>query len=223
MMTTTPTKTNGPQRRALVLSALGLPLLGLAATSLAQASAYPSRAIRLVVGFAPGSNSDTIGRALADQLARRTGQAVVVENKPGAGGNMASEFVASAAPDGYTLLLATGAIATNAALHQNAKFNPMRDLAPVVMVAKTQSVMMVNDKVPARTLAEFVAYAKARPGQVNFGSAGQGASSHFSMEAVAIETGVRMVHVPYRGNSQATLALQSGEIQALSDSTLLAA
>jgi len=183
---------------------------------------YPTKAIRLFVGFAPGSASDAIGRVVADQLGRRLGQPVVVENRPGAGGNLAAEAVAAAMPDGHTLLLATGAVTTNAALNPNAKMNVLRDLAPVALVARTQMVLIVNKKLPVRNMAEFFSYAKAHPGEINYGSSGLGGASHLNMELIGMEGGVRMTHVPYKGNSQAGLALLGGEIQALTDTTLLA-
>ncbi len=209
------------QRRLLLVASLGLSLLATTGTATAQPQ-YPTKPIRLMVGFAAGSTSDVIGRVVADQLSRRLGQPVVVENRPGAGGNLAAELVANAPADGYTLLLATGAVTTNAALHPNGKLNLLRDLAPVALVARTNMVLTINDKVPARTMAEFVAYAKANPHKINYGSSGLGGASHLNAELISMEAGIRMTHVPYKGNSQAGVALQSGEIQLLTDTTQLA-
>lgn len=205
----------------LLVASLGLSLLAMTVPATAQ-PLYPTKPVRLMVGFAAGSASDAIGRVVADQLARRLGHPVVVENRPGAGGNLAAEMVANAPADGYTLLLATGAVTTNAALNPDGKLNVLRDLAPVALVARTNMVLIVNEKVPARTMAEFVSYAKANPGIINYGSSGLGGASHLNAELISMETGIRMTHVPYRGNSQAGVALQGGEIQLLTDTTLLA-
>jgi tripartite-type tricarboxylate transporter receptor subunit TctC len=164
------------------------------------AQAYPTRPITLVVTFPAGSAPDIIARLAAQHMSERLGQQVVVENKPGAGGNIATEYVARAAPDGYTLLMPVSTNAVNIALYRNLSFDFLRDIVPVAGIAKTAFVIITPSSFPANDLKEFVAYLKANPGKVNMASGGIGTTPHMCGELFQIQTGTKMVHVPYRGN-----------------------
>ncbi|MGP1615034.1 MAG: Bug family tripartite tricarboxylate transporter substrate binding protein [Pollutimonas bauzanensis] len=183
-----------------------------------QAQQYPSSPIRLVVPFAAGGTSDTVGRILAEKLNNRFKVAVVVDNRPGAGGNIGSDIVSHAAPDGYTMLL--GTVAThgiNASLYKKLSFDPVKDFAPVSLVASTPSVLMINPSVPVDSVPELIAYAKAHPGQLNFGSSGNGSSHHLAGELFNSLAGTQITHIPYRGTAAAQVDLISGQIQVLFD------
>jgi tripartite-type tricarboxylate transporter receptor subunit TctC len=196
-------------------AALAAVLLSLACGAMAQWQ--PTRPLRLVVPFAPGGQPDVVARALAEPLSRALGQPVVVENRPGAGGNIAAEAVARAAPDGHTLLLGTnGPLAVSPALTRSLPYDPLRDLAPVTLVGTSPNLIAVHPSLGVGTLAEFVARAKAQPGQLNFASVGKGSISQLSMELLATVAGARMVHVPYNGGAPAVLALVAGDVHALS-------
>ncbi|RYY94432.1 MAG: tripartite tricarboxylate transporter substrate binding protein, partial [Comamonadaceae bacterium] len=192
----------------------------LAACSLgAAAQDYPNRPLRLVVPFAPGGGADIVARAVAAPLAKRLGQPVVVDNKPGGGATLGADIVAKAPADGYTLLYTTpGPQMANPYLMAKLPYDPVRDLVPVSEVAIVPNVLVVNKDVPARTIAEFIAYAKANPGKVNFASAGQGASSHLAGELFKQSAGVFIVHIPYRGTNPALTDLLSGQVQMAIDS-----
>jgi tripartite-type tricarboxylate transporter receptor subunit TctC len=166
----------------------------------AWAQAYPVRPVHLIVTFPPGSAPDIIARLAGQHMSERLGQQVVVENKPGAGGNIATEYVAKAAPDGYTILMPVSTNAVNVALYRNLSFDFIRDIAPIAGIAKTPFVIIVPAAFPAKTLPEFIAYIKANPGKVNMASGGIGTSPHVCGELFQIMTGTKMVHVPYRGN-----------------------
>jgi tripartite-type tricarboxylate transporter receptor subunit TctC len=185
----------------------------LAGSRVASAQAYPSRPVRWVVGFAPAGGNDIVARLMAQWLSERMGQQFIVENRPGAATNIATEVVANAAPDGYTLLLigVTGAI--NATLYTNLSFNYARDIAPIAGIMSIPLYLAVNPSVPARTLTEFIAYARAHPGKVNMGPAGIGSAGHLAGELFNMMAGVDLVHVPYRGNGPALAALVGGEVQ----------
>jgi tripartite-type tricarboxylate transporter receptor subunit TctC len=167
---------------------------------IASAQAYPTRPVRLVVGFPPATAADTIARLVGQSLSERLGQQFVIENRPGAGGNIGTEVVARASPDGYTLLMAATANALNATLYEKLNFNFIRDIAPVASVAATTYVMVVTPSMPANTVAEFIAYAKANPGKINMTSTGNGSGTHVFGELFKMMTGINMVHVPYRGS-----------------------
>jgi tripartite-type tricarboxylate transporter receptor subunit TctC len=169
------------------------------------AQAYPSRPITLVVTFPPGSAPDIIARLAAQHMSERLGQNIVVENKPGAGGNIATEYVVRAAPDGYTLLMPVSTNAVNVALYRNLSFDFIRDIAPIAGIAKTAFVIITPSSFPAQNLKEFIAYLKANPGKVNMASGGIGTSPHLCGELFQIQTATRMVHVPYRGNYMSDL------------------
>jgi tripartite-type tricarboxylate transporter receptor subunit TctC len=182
-------------------------------SSLAWAQAYPSRPVRIIVGYAAGGAQDIVARLIGQSLSARLGQPFVVENRPGAGGNIATESVVKAAPDGYTLLLLNTPDAINATLYDNLNYNIVRDIAPVADVMHMPAVMVVNPALPPKTVPEFVAYTKANPGKVNMASAGVGSSGHLAGELFKMMTGADMVHVPYRGGAPALADLLGGQVQ----------
>ena len=202
-----------PRRRFLQLaaSASALPALG----RVASAQTYPSRPAVLLVGYAPGGVNDIVGRLTGQILAERLGQQFIIENRAGAGSNIATEAVVRANPDGYTLLEASTSNAWNATLYQNLKFDFIRDIAPVASSVKTYNVMIVNTAFPAKTVPEFIAYAKANPGKINMGSAGPGSSPHLYGELFKTMTGIDMVTVHYRGDGPAVPELLAGRIQVM--------
>jgi len=183
----------------------------------ASALDYPTRPVRWVVGYPAGGSTDIFARLIGHRLSERLGQQFVIENKPGAGNNIATESVVNAPPDGYTLLLVNPANAINASLYTKLNFNFIRDIMPVVGIARVPNVMTVNPQVPAKTVAEFIAYAKANPGKVNMASSGNGTSVHLSGELFKAMTGVEMQHVPYRGSAPALTDLLSGQVQIIFD------
>ena len=182
-------------------------------TRVASAFDYPTRPVRIIVGFAPGGPADTIARLTGRGLSERLGQQFIIENRTGAGTNIATEAVVNAPPDGYTLLLITSANFINATLYQKLNFNFIRDIVPVGSLSREPAVMLVHPSVPAKTVPEFIAYAKANPGKINMASGGNGAPSHVFGELFKMSTGVNMVHVPYRGASPAVTALLGGQVQ----------
>jgi tripartite-type tricarboxylate transporter receptor subunit TctC len=187
------------------------------ASSVALADWQPMKPLRMVVPFAPGGQPDVVARALAEPLGRALGQPVVVENRPGAGGNIAAEAVAKSAPDGYTLLMGTnGPLAVSPALYRNLPYDPLRDLAPVTLVGTSPNLIAVNPSLGVSTLAELVAKAKAEPGKLNFSSVGKGSISQLSMELLNSVAGIRTVHIPYNGGAPAVTALIAGDVQLLS-------
>ena len=167
---------------------------------MAWALDYPTRPVRIIVAFPAGNASDTIARLAAQSLSERLGQSFIIENRPGAGGNIGAELVVRAPPDGYTLLVVSGVNAVNATLYEKLNFNFMRDIAPVASICGVPDVMVVNPSIPAKTVPEFIAYAKANPGKINMASAGNGSASHVTGELFKMMTGVDLVHVPYRGS-----------------------
>jgi tripartite-type tricarboxylate transporter receptor subunit TctC len=178
----------------------------------AHAQDYPSRAIRVVVPFSPGGAVDGPMRLIAQQLSKRLGQAVVVENKPGAGATIGTDAVAKAAPDGYTLLLASQTNAISATLYSKLPFEPIDDFTPVSLIGREPGVVVVNPAVPASTLQQFIAYVKERPGKVDYASSGNGSGQHLFAALLASKAGITMNHVPYRGSGQATTDLLSGTV-----------
>ena len=200
-----------PRRKFLDLAAgaVALPVVA----RVARAQAYPIRPVRLIVCFAAGGPSDITARLIGQWLSERLGQSFIIENRPGAGGNIATEMVVRARPDGYTLLEATSTNAWNVALYRNLSFDFIRDLAPVAGVCRYAGVMVVNPSVPAETVPEFIVYAKANPGKINMGSGGAGTPSHLYAELFKKMTGVDLVHVPYRGGGPAVIDLLSGQVQ----------
>ena len=182
---------------------------------ISRAQAYPSRPVRIVVGFPAGGATDIQARLMGEWLTERLGQQFIVENKPGASGNIGTETVAKAPADGYTLLQVVTPHAINAALYSNLSFDFIRDIAPVIYVARLAYVVVVNPSVPATTIPEFIAYAKANPGKINYGSAGQGTPQNISCELFKMMTGVNLVHVPYKGGAPAVADLIGGHVQVI--------
>ncbi len=176
---------------------------------------YPSRPIRLIVGFPPGGAADLAARLIGERLSARLRQPVVVENQPGASGNIGTETVVRALPDGYTLLLVTATNAINAALYRKLNFNFVSDIAPVGGISGNPFIMVLNPSVPAKTVPEFIAYAKANPGKVNMASAGNGTPHHLFGELFMMMTGVNMLHVPYRGEGPALTDVMGGQVQVM--------
>lgn len=199
---------------SLAASLLLLVALLLALPAIVHADDYPSRPIKILVGASPGGTTDTMARTIAVPLSKSLGQPVLVENKPGAGGNIAASYVSKAAPDGYTLLLATSATfitASQAAGKLN--YDPLRDFTPVFNIAYATSVVVVNASLPVHTLAELIAYAKGRPGQLNYASSGVGSANHVDTEVFASLAGIKLLHVPYRGTADGYRALLANEVQ----------
>lgn len=198
-------------RKALALIACSMVLAG---TASAQA-VWPAKPVRLVVPFAPGGSSEVIARAFAGEMSRTLGQQIYVENKPGGAGNVAMQEVSKAAPDGYTLILGhIGTLAVNPWMFAKLPFDTDRDFAPVSLLAKVPSLFVVSEKVPAKNLKEFVALAKQKPGELNYGSAGNGSAGHLAFEYLKLATGIDVVHVPYKGTGPQLTDLLGGRTDA---------
>jgi tripartite-type tricarboxylate transporter receptor subunit TctC len=189
----------------------------LAIPQIASSQIYPARPVHVVVGFPGGSSQDIVARIVAQWLSERLGQPFIIDNRPGAGGNIAVEAVVNASADGYTLLMIGPNNAVNATLYDNLNFNFIRDIAPIAAVMRVPLVMEVNLSVPARTVPEFIAYAKANPGKINMASAGNGTAVHVSGELFKMMTGIDMVHVPYRGTPLAMTDLFAGQVHVIFD------
>ncbi len=200
-----------PRRQFLHLAAGAAALP--AASRLAWAQAYPARPVHIVVGFGPGTGLDLYARIIGQWLSERLGQPVVIDNRPGAGTNLATESVVNAPPDGYTLLMASTAAFTNATLYDNLRFNFIRDIAPVASLSRGAFVMVVNPSFAARTVPEFIAHAKANPGKINVASGGIGTANHVAGEMFKTMAGIDMVHVPYRSDGAALTDLLGDRIQ----------
>jgi tripartite-type tricarboxylate transporter receptor subunit TctC len=200
----------------LAVGAAALP----AVSRLASAQAYPSRPVRIVVGLAPGGTNDITARLMGQWLSERLGQQFVIENRPGAGTNIATEMVVRAPADGYTLLLVGAYNAINATLYEKLNFNFIRDIAPVASIGRVPLIMVVNPSVPAKTVPEFIVFAKANPGKISMASAGNGSTPHVAGELFKMMAGIDMVHVPYRGNGPAITDLLGGQVQVLFAGTL---
>jgi tripartite-type tricarboxylate transporter receptor subunit TctC len=183
----------------------------------ARADTYPARPVHIIVGFPPGAASDINARLIGEWLSQRLGQQFIIDNRPGAGSNVGTEAAVHAPADGYTLLLVTPPNAINASLYDNLNFNFLPDTAPVASIMRTPMVMEVNAALPVKTVAEFIAYAKADPGKINFASSGNGTGSHVAAELFKSMTGVDIVHVPYRGPAQALTDLIGGRVQVMFD------
>jgi tripartite-type tricarboxylate transporter receptor subunit TctC len=183
----------------------------------ASAQTYPSRPVRLIVAFAPGTTSDIIGRIFAEKLTQAMGQTFVVENRTGAGGTIGADAVARAAADGYTLLVSTAALPVSAHVYPNLKYDTGRDFASITVISHSPLLLASNLSFPPRTVAEFIQYARANRGTVSFGSAGVGTSHHLTGEKFKLDTGVDMVHVPYKGSGPAHVDLMAGQIQVMFD------
>jgi len=182
---------------------------------LAQGPGFPSKPIRLIVPSAAGGSTDTVARVVAKAASAYLGVPVVIENKPGAGGNLASEIVAAAPPDGYTLLVPYGGFAINPSLYTKLNFDPVKDFEPVILMCTVTGILVVNPAVPARSVPELIALAKANPGKVNFASAGAGTVTHLAGELFKSMAGIEMVHVPYKGSNPALMDLLAGQVQVM--------
>ena len=202
----------GNPLRCLV-PALGYCALLLAADAGAQA--WPAKPIRMIVPFAPGGGTDIQARLFAAKLQPAFGQTVIVDNRPGAGGNIGAELVAKAPPDGYTMLFQSSSLAINQALYSKLNYSAVRDLAPILLVSSTPLVLLVHPSVPAKNVKELIALAKARPDQLNYASTSAGSTSHLAAELMKTMTGTKMTHIPYKGSGPATTALMGGEIAML--------
>jgi len=202
-----------PRRNFLRLTAgaAALPVV----QRVARAQAYPSRPVRIIVGFAAGGGQDIIARLVAQWLSERLGQQFVVENRPGAGGNIGAEAVVKAPPDGYTLLLVGAVHAINATLYERLNYNLVRDIAPVAGIIRVPNVMQINPSLPPKSVPEFIAYAKTNPGKLNMASGGNGTAQHLAGELFKMMTGLNMVHVPYRGAAPALTDLIGGQVQVM--------
>ena len=188
-----------------------------AITTAAAADWLPSKPIRIVVPFAPGGQPDVVARTLAEPLGKALGQPVVVENRPGAGGNIAADFVAKSAPDGHTLLMGTnGPLALSVVIYKSVPFDPLRDFAPVTLVGTAPNLIAVQPSLGVATIGELVAMARAEPGKLNYASVGKGSISQLSMEMLNAMAGIRVEHIPYNGGAPAMAALLAGDVQVLS-------
>jgi tripartite-type tricarboxylate transporter receptor subunit TctC len=203
------------RRNALGLIGTGISTLALGGR--ASAADYPARPVRWLVGYPPGGATDILARLIGQRLSEKLGQQFVIENKPGAGNNIGTEAAINAEPDGYTVLLVNPANYINATLYANLKFNFVRDIAPIASFNRVPNVMTVNKDVPAKNIAEFIAYVKANPGKVNMASSGNGTSVHLSGEMFMAMTGCKMQHVPYRGAAPAITDLLGGQVQVIFD------
>jgi len=207
-----------PHRRQVLRLAAGAAALPFA-PHVARAQAYPSRPVRWIVGFAAGGGTDTVARITGQWLSERLGQQFIVENRPGAAGSIAAEAVTRAAPDGYTILLANVSDAINVGLYEKLRFNFVSDIAPVAGIITVPATILVHPSFPAKTVPEFIAYAKGNPGKISMASSGVGGASHLAGELFKMMTGVNLVHVPYRGNGPALTDLLGGQVQVMFVST----
>jgi tripartite-type tricarboxylate transporter receptor subunit TctC len=205
--------------RNMFAGTLAILLAGAALVAAAPAVAadYPNKPVRWVVPYPPGGTTDILARLIGDYLSKQLGQTFIIENKPGGGNNIGTEFVARAPHDGYTLLLVNPANGINQSLYKNLKFDILTDIVPVAGITRVPNVMEVNPNFPAKTVAEFIAYAKANPGKVNMGSSGTGTSVHMSGELFMSMTGIKMAHVPYRGSAPALTDLMAGTVDVMFD------
>jgi tripartite-type tricarboxylate transporter receptor subunit TctC len=205
-----------PRRRFLQMAAGAAALP--AVSRIARAQSYPAKPVRLIIGYPPGGSADITARLTGQWLSERLGQPVVVESRPGAATNLATEAVVRASPDGYTLLLVAPANAINATLYDNKlSFDSLRDLVPVAGIIRFPNVVVVNPSLPIKTIPELIAYAKANPGKLNMASSGNGSTIHMSGELFKMLTGINMVHVPYRGGAPALTDLMGGQVQVMFD------
>ncbi len=206
---------HGSYRRCLIASIGALMLL---TTPLAVRAEFPDRPVRLIVPFPPGGGADNLARTIMPKVGAALGRPIVIENKPGAGGNVGAEYVATAPADGYTLLYGTnGTHSINASLYQNLRFDPVKDFAPVSRMTEIAAMLVVNPQVPVKSVADLIRYAKAYPGKVNFASAGNGTTSHLSGELFKTMAGIDIVHIPYRGGALAVTDLIGGQVQMMID------
>ncbi|HSQ04604.1 MAG TPA: tripartite tricarboxylate transporter substrate binding protein [Burkholderiales bacterium] len=200
------------KKLSMVLAALSaiVPYASFAADS---ARSYPSKPVRMIVGYAPGGGSDIMGRLIAQELTKAYGQQMIVENRPGAAQNVAAELVARSPADGYTLFMSSAALGVNVSLYPKLNYDPVKDFAPMALFAISPNLLLVHPSLPARTVKEFIAFAKKNPGKLNFSSSGSGSTQHLSGEMLKVMSGIAIVHVPYRGTAPSMTALISGEVE----------
>ena len=197
----------------LTTAAAGLALLlSLSGSYAAAADAYPDHPIKLVVGYTPGGGADIMARLIQQQLSEAFKQSVIVENRPGAGQNIASSYVAHAKPDGYTLLVSSSALAVNISLYRKLDYDPVKDFAPIAVFAESPNLLVVRKALPVNSVKELIAYAKSRPGALNFSSSGSGSTQHLSGELFKLKTGINAMHIPYKGTMPSITAVLSGEV-----------
>jgi tripartite-type tricarboxylate transporter receptor subunit TctC len=200
--------------KRVVICALTVLVAGMSLSASSQG--YPAKPVRFLVGFTPGGSVDLVGRVYSQKLSETLGQQVIVENRAGAGSNIAGAAVAKAPPDGYTLFVGSAAgLAGNLAIYQKMPYNPLTDFTPIAMLAYQANILIVNPSLPTKNVKEFIALAKSRPSQINVGSGGNGSSQHLSLEAFMKVAGVQMLHVPYKGGAQAVTDLLGGQIEAI--------
>jgi tripartite-type tricarboxylate transporter receptor subunit TctC len=204
-------------KHRILLGCIAIAAAAIAPGALAQAGAFPDRPIKLVVPYPPGGSTDPVARLLAGEIGQRLGQPVVVDNKAGAAGSIGTEFVARAAPDGYTILLHTSVISTEPSFKKSLAYDVKRDLVPITQAVTGPYLLVVHPSLPAKNVGELIAYAKANPGKLNFGSAGQGSSGHLIGEMFKAAAGIDMVHVPFKGGGPSITALMGNEVQLLFD------
>jgi tripartite-type tricarboxylate transporter receptor subunit TctC len=178
-----------------------------------SAQAYPSKPVRMIVGYAPGGGTDIMGRIIAQELTKAFGQQMIVENRPGAAQNIGAEVVARAPADGYTLFMSSAALGVNVSLYPKLNYDPIKDFAPMALFAISPNLLLTHPSLPARTVKEFIAFAKKNPGKLNFSSSGSGSTQHLSGEMLKVMTGISIEHVPYRGTAPSMTALLSGEVE----------
>ena len=205
-------------KRTVYISGI-VSVLGIACSTGALAQpAYPSKAIRMVVPFPPGGTTDILARVAGQKITEATGQQVIIDNRPGAGGNIGTEIVAKSAPDGYMLLAAPGSTLTiNPSLFSKLSFDPLKDFAPVTIIAAVPNLLVVHPSLPVKSVKELIAFAKSRPGQLNYASTGAGQSTHLTMELFKLTAGVEMTHIPYKGSSPALFDLLAGQVPLMFD------
>lgn len=204
-------------RRALLGAATAAATMLTAGAAFGQAAAWPSRPLRMLVAFAPGGPTDIVARVIAMRLTEQLGVTVLVENRPGAGGNLAADLAAKAAPDGYTMFYNTSAITIAPSLYSKVNYDTLRDFVPVTTTATNAMIVMVHPGLPVRSIAELVAYAKANPGKINYASSGTGTITHLAGAAFASQLGLKMTHVPYKGSAPALVDLAAGVTQMMTD------
>ncbi len=195
------------------ISTLALAMLAAFAATPATAQSYPAKPVRIIVGFTPGGGVDINARLLAPKLAEYLGQQFIVDNRPGAGTNIANELVAKSAPDGYTILINTAAVAINMSLYKKVNFDTLRDFAPISVFSQSPNVLVIHPSVPVKNVKELVALAKARPGALNFSSAGSGTTQHLSGELFNLRAGTKIIHIPYKGSAPSLTGLIGGEVE----------
>ncbi len=187
--------------------------MALACACTAMAQDYPNKPVRLIDPFPPGAVTSNTSRLLAQKFQEQTGQPMIVDHRPGGGTNLGGQLVARSAPDGYTLLLGTSTLAVNPSLYRNMPYDPIKELAPIILMLRTPNVLAVSNKLPVRNVRELIAYARANPGKLNYASSGNGASNHLGMELFKSMANLDMVHVPFKGGAQASTALLAGQVQ----------